>query len=411
MQFEYFIAKRYFKAKRKTGFISIITYVSIVGVALGVAALIIVLSVMNGFETEVRTRLINSEAHIRLRKFHTEPIKNYTAVLETLNTIPQIVGATPAIVKEGVIRSKESNQPALIKAIDINTIGKVFPVEQYNTSGEFTLEGAELNGRYYPGIILGRYLAENLYALNPGKIVTLVIIPEDADLLTPPKVKQFIVRGIVETGYYEYDKLLAFISLEEGQKFFDLPESATWIEIKTTDYNKARAVGKIIEEKLGYPYMSLTWFDMNKNLFSWITIEKWGTFVVLSLIIMVAAFNIISSLIMIVMEKTREIGILKSMGASSKKIMRIFLLKGMLVGVIGSVIGVIIGFTVCFIQIKFGIISLPQDVYIINKLPVEMHLLDFVAIIAAALILCLLASVYPAYKASRLEPVEAIRYE
>jgi lipoprotein-releasing system permease protein len=411
MNFELFIAKRYLRAKRKTGFISIITYVSIIGVAIGVAALIIVLSVMNGFETEVRTRLINSEAHIRLRKFHTEPIYEYKSVLDSLKKIPEIVGATPAIVKEGVIRSKDANEPVIIKAIDTSSIKSVFPIDQYKLHGEFNLEGAEYRGRYFPGIILGRYLAENLYALNPGKIVTLVVIPKDANLMTPPRVKQFIVKGIVETGYYEYDKILTLISLEEGQKFFDLKNSVTWVEIKTSDYTNAREVGRKIESMLGYPFMTLTWFDLNKNLFSWIEIEKWGTFVVLSLIIMVAAFNIISSLIMIVMEKTREIGILKSMGTSSRRIMRIFLFKGLLVGSIGSLVGLIIGFLVCFLQIKFGFISLPPDVYIINKLPVEMHLVDFVAVISAAMILCLLASVYPAYRASRLEPVEAIRYE
>ncbi|GAB4188975.1 MAG: lipoprotein-releasing ABC transporter permease subunit [Calditrichia bacterium] len=411
MNFEFFIAKRYFKAKRKTGFISIITYVSIVGVAIGVAALIIVLSVMNGFESEVRTRLINSEAHLRLRKFHTEPITEYKDILDSLKKIDQIVGATPTIVKEGVIRSKDGNQPVIVKAVDTTTLKNVFPVDQYELSGKFSFEGVELNGRTYPGIILGRYLAENLYALNPGKIVTLVIIPEDASLMTPPRIKQFIVNGIVETGYYEYDKLLAMISLEEGQKFFQQKHSVSWIEIKIKDYLEASQIGKKIEDMLGYPFMTLTWFDMNRNLFSWITIEKWGTFVVLSLIIMVAAFNIISSLIMIVMEKTKEIGILKSMGTASGSIMRIFLFEGLLVGVIGAGIGTILGFLICFLQIKFGIISLPADVYIINKLPVEMHIADFIAIISAALILCLLASVYPAYKASKLNPVEAIRYE
>lgn len=411
MNLEMFIARRYLRAKRKTGFISIITYVSIAGVAIGVAALIIVLSVMNGFETEVRTRLINSEAHLRLRKFHSEPIFNYRDVLDSLKRIPEIVGATPSIMREGIIRSKESNEPVMIKAIDTSTIRYVFPIDDYRKMGEFSVAGQELDGKYYPGIVLGRYLAENLYALNPGKIVTLVIFPQDANIMTFPKVRQFMVRGVIETGYYEYDKVLALISLEEGQKLFDMPGGASWIEIRIQDYNQASSVGKKIENLLGYPFMALTWFDMNKNLFSWIKIEKWGTFVALSLIIMVAAFNIVSSLVMIVMEKTREIGILKSMGASSRRIMKIFLLKGMLVGMIGSVIGVILGFSVCLLQVKFGIISLPNDVYIIDKLPVEMHALDFLAVVIAAMLLSLSASVYPAYRASRLEPVEAIRYE
>jgi lipoprotein-releasing system permease protein len=222
---------------------------------------------------------------------------------------------------------------------------------------------------------------------------------------------QFYLAGIVELGYYEYDRMFSFISLESAQKLYNMPGGVSWIEIKIDDYEAAAQVAQQIEDQLGYPYVTQTWFELNKSLFSWMTIEKWGAFVILSLIIMVAAFNIISSLIMIVMEKTREIGILKSMGATSRSIMKIFMYEGVIVGILGTGLGSLLGYIIGFIQMKFKVIALPADVYIIDALPMQMHALDFLAVSGIGLMLCFLASVYPAYKASRLYPVEAIRYE
>jgi len=412
MGYESFIARRYFRAKRKTGFISIITYVSIVGVTIGVAALNIVLSSFNGFEEEVRTRLINADAHIQLRKFYAEPIQNYQALIDSVLTIPRVAGASPVISREGVIRSKNNNQPCLIRAVDSKTIGDVSEVPNSIVSGEFSFDSVEVKGRKYPGIVLGRYLAESLLIFAPGDIVTLFIIPRDANILTPPRPMQFVVTGISEIGFYEYDKVTAYIPLKSGQKLFKMPNSASWIEIKLDHYNLAADIAPKIEKKIGgYPYTARTWFELNRSLYSWMTIEKWGAFVVLCLIILVAAFNIVSSLIMIVMEKTREIGILKSMGATASGIMRIFLLEGTIVGLIGTALGSLIGFVICYLQETLGIVRLPSDIYMIDKLPVKMQSLDFIVIAIAAIFLCLAASVYPAYRASKLEPVEAIRYE
>jgi lipoprotein-releasing system permease protein len=205
---------------------------------------------------------------------------------------------------------------------------------------------------------------------------------------------------------------MAYISIDAAQKLFNLPNAVTWIEVKLDDYNLAGKISPVIDKKLGgYPYISQSWFELNRSLYSWMTIEKWGAFIVLSLIIMVAAFNIVSSLIMIVMEKTREIGILKSMGASSRGIMKIFVFEGLIVGLLGTILGSIIGFTICYLQQEFGLISLPSDVYLIDKLPVNIQAFDFIAVSIAGIFLCLIASVYPAYKASKLESVEAIRYE
>lgn len=412
MGYESFIAKRYFRAKRKTGFISIITYVSIIGVMIGVAALDIVLSSFNGFEDEVRTRLFNADAHIQLRKYYVDGIQEYHQLMDTVSTLPHVAGISPVIVREGVIRSRDNNQPVVVRAVDPVTVGTVNDVPRSIVNGEFNLGMKTVEGRELPGIILGRYLAESLMIFSAGEIVTLFIIPQEANIFSPPRVKQFYVTGISEIGFYEYDKVMAYVSLESGQKLFDMPNVVSWIEIKLDDYNLAGKVALEIEKMVGgYPFVTKTWFELNRSLYSWMTIEKWGAFLILCLIIMVAAFNIVSSLIMIVMEKTREIGILKSMGATSRGIMQIFLFEGIIVGMIGTALGSAIGFTVCYLQQTFGLLRLPPDVYLIDKLPMKMQSFDFLMIAAAAIILCLVASVYPAYKASRLEPVEAIRYE
>ena len=411
MSYEIFIAKKYFRAKRRTGFISIITYVSIAGVTIGVTALILVLSVMNGFEAEVRTKLIDADAHIRLRKFFSDTIHDVDRLLEVVRKNPHVIAASPTIYEESMIRSSRTQHPCVIKAVDVNSVNKVSNIKENLILGSMNFEKKVIDGRELPGIILGRYLADRLLALDINDIVTVFTLPKEGGIFAQPRVMQFYVAGLVEFGYYEYDRLFAFISLQDGQKLFNMPGGVSWIEIKTDDYESADKIAQQIEDELGYPYTTQTWFELNKPLFSWMEIEKWSAFVILSLIIMVAAFNIISSLIMIVMEKTREIGILKSMGATSASILKIFVYEGIIIGVIGTVLGCILGYSIGFIQLKYKIISLPADVYIINALPIQMNWVDFVAISTVGLVLCFLASIYPAFKASRLYPVEAIRYE
>ena len=411
MSFELFIANRYFRAKRKTGFISIITFVSIAGVTIGVTALILVLSVMNGFEAEVRSKLFDADAHIRLRKYFTETITDYEDLLKVARKHPRIIGATPTIYQESMIKSSSLQRPTAVKAIDTSSVNEVSNIRDKIKLGELDFSVKIVKGRPLPGIVLGKYLADRLFATSLDEIVTVYTLPSDGSIFSQPNVRQFRVAGIVEFGYYDYDRLFSFVSITDAQKLFKMPGGISYVEIKVDDYQAAAEVAEDLESELGYPYTTQTWFELNKSLFSWMEIEKWGAFVILSLIIMVAAFNIISSLIMIVMEKTREIGILKSMGATSANIMKIFMYEGVIIGILGTALGCAIGYGIGFLQIEYELISLPADVYIINALPVQMQAIDFIAISGIALVLCFLASVYPALKASRLYPVEAIRYE
>jgi lipoprotein-releasing system permease protein len=413
MGYEFFIAKRYLKAKRRTGFISLINYISIAGVTIGVAALIIVLSIMNGFESEVRSRIIGFGAHIELRKYHQAGLEDVDAVREKVKDVQHIAGMSPYIDEKALIISRNKRSGAAIRGIDPETIGQVSDIADDVVYGTFDVSSQEASNGYksLPGIVLGRYLADRL-GIGLGDKVQILSPTGISPIFTKvPNLKTFQVTGYFETGIFEFDDVFAYISLKEAQLLFDMKDKVTGIEIKLDDLNRADVISQQIDQRLGYPYATVTWFEMNKNLFSWMQMEKWGAFIILSLIIMVAAFNIVSTLIMIVMEKTREIGILKSMGATSASIMKIFMFEGLIGGVMGTVLGCVLGFVLCWSQLKYQYFSLPPDVYIISALPILMKETDFIFIALAAMFLSFIATVYPASRAARLDPVEAIRYE
>ncbi|MDZ7260556.1 MAG: lipoprotein-releasing ABC transporter permease subunit [candidate division KSB1 bacterium] len=412
MSFEFFIAKRYLKSKRKTGFISVITYFSIAGVMIGVAALIIVLAVMNGFESEVRSRIIVFDAHIRLRAFHYRGVENYAGLIDQIKDINHIVGLSPYILEKAMIKSHERMEGIMIKGVDQETVAQVSDIKKNIIYGELKLGPVAFEEEEpLPGIVLGYSLADKLVVGLGEKVIILSPTGLTGMLGQMPLIKQFRVAGLFETGLYEFDSSVAYISLESAQQLFKMGTKVSGLEIKLDNLNQADAVAKKINARIGYPYTTETWFERNKNLFSWMQIEKWAAFIILSLIIMVAAFNIISTLIMVVMEKTKEIGILKSMGATSNGIMKIFMFEGSVVGIIGTVLGCVIGYALCWSQLTYRWFSLPPDIYFISALPIKMKVLDFILISLAAMFLSFIATVYPAWKASRLDPVQAIRYE
>ncbi|MFH0765307.1 MAG: ABC transporter permease [Calditrichota bacterium] len=436
MNYALFIAKRYLSSKRRTGFISLITYISAAGVMIGVAALVIVLSVANGFEAEVRERIIGADAHISLTYFHEEPMRSWPETVEKVRTMKHVTGASPYIQAKGMIRRNKSVEGAFIKGIDEHSVGKVSDLPQTLVAGELRLEPQtdvspdsldiapiyhrrglaqdELPfarpSRALPGIVLGRQLAYRLMA-DVGDTVIVFSPAGMTGILSTPSIKKFAVTGVFETGIFEYDDSFSYISLSAAQELFLDSSSVTGIEIKLTNMNLASAVQETLDDSLGYPYYARTWHDMHRTLFRWMKLEKWLYTILLSLIILVAAFNIVSSQIMIVLEKRREIGILKAIGADRRGIMRIFFYEGLIIGIIGTILGLAVGYGLCWAQQTYKFFSLPGDVYFLNALPVRMQLIDFVVISVLSLVLTLLATIYPARRAGTLDPVEAIRYE
>ncbi len=414
MSYEFFIAKRYFRSKRRTGFISLINYLSIAGVTIGVAALIIVLSVMNGFEKEVRSRIIGFDAHVRFRGLLYRPIENNATLLQDLKNIEHVQGVSPYIFNKAFLSHARFQEGVIVKGVDQNTVQEVSDIKKNIIYGELNLNKVEMEGEEtLPGIILGKSLALKLDIglLDKIFVASLAGIQPSFGLMPMPYINAFRVTGYFETGLHDYDDAFVYISMESAQKLFKMQNQITGYEIKLDNLLHAGQIKEIIENKWGYSYIAETWFERNRNLFSWMQIEKWAAFIILSLIIMVAAFNIISTLIMVVMEKKKDIGILKSMGANSRSISKIFIFQGVLSGIIGAGLGSIIGYVLCWSQLEYRWFSLPGDIYFISSLPVEMKLLDFLFIIIAAIFLCFMAALFPARKAASLDPVEAIRYE
>jgi lipoprotein-releasing system permease protein len=409
MSYEFFIAGRYLRSKRKTKFVSVITLISVGGILIGVTALDFLLSMMNGFEKEVRSRIIGTTAHVSVFSTYEEGIDNYQQLIPEIKTIKHVEEVAPYIYYKAAIASKSGSDGIVVRGIDPQKEVLVTDLKRSLTEGSLDLDAGEDE---LPGILLGATLAERL-RVGVGDDVVLFSLKEGS-LTTgwsQPKASKLRVRGTFETGMYEYDASMAYISLAAAQKLFNLGTRVTGLQIKLDNLYQAGNVAKEIEEKLGYHYYALDWMHMHKNLFSWMALEKYAMFIVLSLIVAVAAFNIISTLIMVVIEKRKDIGILKSMGSTNASIMRIFMFEGLVVGTAGVLLGTALGYLLCWIQKTFNLVSLPPEIYFINSLPVDMRPLDFAAVALAAMLLTFLATVYPARRAAQLSPVEAIRYE
>jgi lipoprotein-releasing system permease protein len=409
MSYEFFIAKRYLRSKRKTKFVSVITLISIGGILIGVTALDFILSMMNGFEKEVRSRIIGTTAHVSVFSTYEEGIDNYQELIPVVKQTKHVLEVAPYIYYKAAIASKTGSDGIVVRGIQPEKELLVTDLRRNLTEGDLNLEPEEDE---LPGILLGATLAQIL-GVKLGDSVVLFSLKEGS-LTTgwsQPKASKLKLRGIFETGMYEYDASLAYISISTAQNLFNLGSRVTGFHVKLDNLYQAGKVAQELEKTLGYHYYALDWMHMHKNLFSWMALEKYAMFIVLSLIVAVAAFNIISTLIMVVIEKRKDIGILKSMGSTNASIMRIFMFEGLVVGAVGVVLGSALGYILCWIQRTFNLISLPPEIYFINSLPVDMRPLDFILVAVAATILTFLATVYPARRAAQLSPVETIRYE
>ncbi|MCB9357805.1 MAG: ABC transporter permease [Calditrichaeota bacterium] len=391
------------KARSHGGFISLITYLSVGGVTIGTAALIIVLSVMNGFETEVRARILGADAHLRLETFSPDGLPAWHEARDIVREVPDVTGVAPYIFEKGMVRAGKRSEAAAFRGVDEATLGEVSDLPQHMQRGELKLTRDGL-----PGIVLGRFLAERL-GVAPGDTIVVFSPAGISGPLSTPQVKQFVLSGTFQTGLFEFDDVLAYMDLGTAQKVFLKKDRVDGLEIRIQDIFAADRVREEIEDKFSAEYYVRTWQELRSTLYSWMKIEKWMWTTILSIIIIVAAFNILSTLIMVSMEKRRDIGILKAMGARDRDIAAVFSLQGLIVGVSGALLGTLLGIAVCFGQLKYKWISLPSDIYFLDALPVQMQVTDFVLVITIAIALAYLGSLYPARKASRLSPVEAIR--
>ncbi len=408
MFFEFFLSTRYLKAKRKQAFISIITLISIFGVMMGVMALIVVLSVMNGFREDLMSKILGVNSHLLVLSYEG-PFKDYDKISARVNNAKGVVASTPFLYSQVMINSSGSVSGAILRGVNIETAPKVIGIEAMIKTGSLQSLGRLSEG--LPPIIIGKELSRNLMT-RPGDILTVV---SPLGKLTPlgriPYDRKFRVTAVFESGMYEYDSSMAYISLKEAQDFLGFDDKVTGIEVKVADVYQADRIGASVQKELGYPFWTKDWQQMNRSLVSALKLEKITMFVILLMIVLVGALNIISTLVMVVMEKTRDVAILRAMGATGRSIMSIFIFQGLLVGIVGTIAGLASGLGLCYILAKYKFIELPSDIYYISTLPVRIEAMDVVFVTVSAVLISFLATIYPSWHASRMNPVEALRYE
>jgi lipoprotein-releasing system permease protein len=430
MQFELFVAARYLRAKRRQALIGVITIISIVGVAAGVAALIIALAINNGFRQDLQDRLLGSSSHINLLRVEADGIRNWQPLLTELTRQPHVVAGAPAIYEQVLISRGARAQGAVLKGIIPSEEGKVSdllnsvkygsaealsaPAAATSTtpadSDEPNPLSAQITSSMAP-IVLGKDMADQLGA-TVGSVVTATS-PQGE--LTPfgivPKYARFKVVGIFSSGFYDYDNTWAFIRLSDAQRLFDLSDVISVLEFKVDDIYKAGDIGRQLEAAAGKGFMSTNWMEQNKALFRALRLERVVTFITIGLIVFVAALNILISLIMMVMEKTRDIAVLVSMGAKRKQVRRIFIYQGLLIGVIGTAIGLVLGYSLSWAAGHYHLLSLSAEVYSIDYVPFAPRLGDALLVCAVAIGVSFIATLYPSWSAASVLPAEALRYE
>ncbi|MDI6767486.1 MAG: ABC transporter permease [Bacteroidota bacterium] len=402
MNLSWFIAKRYIQTNRRNGFLSFITTIAILGVMLGTAALIITLSVLDGFEKEIKEKVIAFTSHIEVRGFQNKTLSDYRQSIENLKKeIPNVKAISPFAAREGMIRFKDAVDGIYLRGIDPSI--DVLTSRQHIVAGEFLSASTEGSRE----IVIGRKLANRLNVEVGDKLVVFAL-PSDNSL--QPRAMQFQLAGIYESGMAEFDDIYAYTNLKDAQQLFQLGEGVSGYDVLVNDIANVDETARQIQHLLGYPHYSRTVFQLYRNLFSWIELQKKMSPILLSLIIVVATVNIIGTLLMFVLEKMKAIAILKSLGAGPKLIRKIFRLQGLAIAVSGIVLGNLLAYILCYLQLKFKIISLPSDIYYMDAAPILIRPENFIIVTIAALLLCMMTTLIPTRAASKLEPVTALRF-
>jgi len=410
LRFEFFVALRHLLARRKQLFISLISLISIIGIALGVMALIVVIAVMSGFEKELKKKILGNTAHVMVMKYGG-PISKYREITKVISGIDGVTGAAPFIMSQAMLTHGRQVSGAGIRGIDRSHDPLRLKLEEMLRDGHYFSPPKE-GVASPPEIIIGSELAKNLGVRVGAKIRLISPGGSPTPMGLIPRMQRFTVAGIFTSGMYQYDSALAYTTLPAAQKFFSLPGQVSGIAVEVKNIYQAGKIAEEIRQRLSYPYWARDWISMNRNLFSALKLERTTMFIILALIIMVAAFNIISTLIMVVMEKHKEIAILKTMGLSSLRVMRIFIWEGMIIGLLGTACGLAGSLIICELLQRYDFITLPGDVYYFETaLPVDLQFNHMAATALLSLLLSFMATIYPSFRASRLLPAEALRYE
>jgi len=407
--YEIFVSLRYLKTKKRFGTISLNTFISIAGVVIGVATSIITLSVMTGMQGYFRDKILSAVPHVVVMDHSGGGTRDMMALEAKVSRVPHVVATTQFIYNQSMLTAKDRVQGVVVRGIDPKNEGRVTSLQKNMTEG--SLMDLEAKGRKLPGIVIGEDLARKFGAIIGDTLTMVNPLGEETSIGIVPKMKKFELVGIFDAGMYDYNTGFVYISIPAAQKFFNMPGRVSGIEVRVDEVYRADKIAASIQSEVGFPYFTRNWIEMNKNFFSALKLEKIGMSLILVVIIIVASFNIIGTLTMIVMEKSREIAILKSMGASGGSIMKIFMFAGLVIGVVGTIIGSVIGYSAVSIITKSDLISLPRDVYQVSHLPLFISTLDVLFISLTALGISFLATLYPSWQAARQDPVEVLRYE
>ncbi len=409
LPFELFVSLRYLRSKKRYGTVSLNTFISVAGVVIGVATSIITLSVMTGFQGYFRDKILSAISHVVVMDFSGKGIADAQRLQTSVAQTPHVLATTPFIINQVMLAANERVQGVVVRGIDPRTEGDVTDLRKNMRQG--SLDALGLNNKRFPGIVIGEDLARKFGATLGDTITMVNPLGEESAMGMVPKMRKFELTGIFDAGMYDYNTTFVYISIQEAQAFFDMPGRVSGIQVRVDDIYNAGGIADAIQSKVGYPYYTRNWIEMNKNFFSALKLEKIGMSLILAVIIIVASFNIIGTLTMIVMEKSREIAILKSMGATERNITTIFIISGLIIGVVGTLIGAFLGYGAVQVIARSGIVTLPKDVYQVGHLPLAITGFDIVFICLMALGISFLATIYPAWQAARQDPVEVLRYE